>query len=741
MTKKTPADIRALATVALLLAASLPASALLDNGVDPAHLGKGDWIWEMNLMEANNGLSSVQAVVDFEKAKGMQFLIVKCCDGEVSNYNGGQFNTDLITRCHAAGLKIFGFGYVYGTYYGSGQVAGEIAAAIYEMGIKDSSGVPMDGFLIDAEIEYNGQSASAITYCQGIRAQYPTRCLMHSPYPVPSYNESFPYIEFGRYCDAVFLQDYWYDQFASSGGMTPAAMLSLQNSDWIYWQGVWQSEGDGSSVKPLYPIGQGFQGDSPTQIPGSQLTDFYNAVKSANPCATAGGYQGISFWDGQDHMTDMWNAIAAMTFVTPPAITNQPVSLTNCQGSSATFSVTATGTLLSYQWQKNGGNISGATTSALTLSGVTTNNNGTYAVQISNSCGTTTNSAAATLVVSVPPVISFPPQSTNVCQGGSASFSVTASGTPLNYQWQFNGTNLSATLSSYTLSNLHTNKTGSYSVVVSNACGVVTSAVAVLTVPLPPCITTQPGSQVASLGANVSFCVTACAGTFPSYQWQFNGNALSGASSCYTIGNVHANKAGAYTTVLTNGCGVLTSSVAWLTLVAPLVSQTATQGAGVTFTVTNYGADPTLVWQWQQNGTNLSDGGRVSGSATTNLSLSNLSTNDAGSYTVMVSNSAASFTSAGASLTVVATAAAPSGPARFTAVSLLPNQTVQLTATGTVNAVYYIDVMTNVVSPQWMAATNWTQLASVTNTSGTFQYTDPAVTNGGRRFYRMRLSN
>ncbi len=171
----------------------------------------------------------------------------------------------------------------------------------------------MDGLMIDAEVQYNGESSDAITYCEGIRAVYPNRCLAHSPYPIPSYNTSFPYIEFGRYCNVVMPQDYWYDQFSGSGGVTPQYMADLMNSDWIYWQGVWQGEGDGSSVKPLAPIGQGFQGYSPVPIPGSQLTAFLNELKGENPCATAGGYQGISFWVCDEHTSDEWAAIGAMS--------------------------------------------------------------------------------------------------------------------------------------------------------------------------------------------------------------------------------------------------------------------------------------------------------------------------------------------------------------------------------------------------------------------------------------------
>ncbi|HZQ47400.1 MAG TPA: hypothetical protein VFC07_10340, partial [Verrucomicrobiae bacterium] len=184
------------------------------------------------------------------------------------------------------------------------------------------------------------------------------RCLSHSPYPVPSYNTSFPYIEFGRYCDVVMPQDYWYDQFASSGGKTPQAMADLMNSDWNYWQGVWQGEGDGSSVKPLAPIGQGFQGASPVPIPGSQLTAFLNELNIENPPATAGGYKGISFWVCDQHTSDEWAAIGAMSIGSINSHIN-PCTARTSDGRLEVFAVGHSGFLYHNYQTSPGGSWSG----------------------------------------------------------------------------------------------------------------------------------------------------------------------------------------------------------------------------------------------------------------------------------------------------------------------------------------------------------------------------------------------
>jgi hypothetical protein len=184
-----------------------------------------------------------------------------------------------------------------------------------------------------------------------------------------------------------------------------------------------------------------------------------------------------------------------------PAITTQPSSQTVNQGANASFSVVATGTApLSYQWQTNnvnvgnGGIVSGATTSTLTLTGVNPSWALNYRVIVSNAAGSVTSSPAATLTVNVPPSITTQPSSQSVYLGQNASFSVVASGTaPLTYQWKANSgtgyTNVvnggpisGATSSTLTITGVTTNWALAYEVVVANSVGSVTSSPATLTI-------------------------------------------------------------------------------------------------------------------------------------------------------------------------------------------------------------------------------------------------------------------
>ena len=177
------------------------------------------------------------------------------------------------------------------------------------------------------------------------------------------------------------------------------------------------------------------------------------------------------------------------TAAVAPTITAQPVSQTVTAGQTASFTVVATGTApLSYQWQKSGVNIAGATAASYTTPATTTSDNGaSFAVVVSNTAGTVTSGAAALTVnaAAVAPTITMQPASQAVTAGQTASFTVVATGTaPLNYQWQKSGVNIAgATAASYTTPATTTSDNGAtFRVVVSNTAGTVTSAAGTLTV-------------------------------------------------------------------------------------------------------------------------------------------------------------------------------------------------------------------------------------------------------------------
>jgi len=170
-----------------------------------------------------------------------------------------------------------------------------------------------------------------------------------------------------------------------------------------------------------------------------------------------------------------------------PHITVQPVNQTVTAGQSTSFSVSAMGGI-SYQWQKNGAAINGATNSSYSTPATTVSDSGSeFTVTVSNNVGLVTSNPALLTVNATmsAPVITIQPTSQTVTVPNSAVFSAAATGTaPMSYQWMRNGLSISgASGSTYMTSATSTSDNGAaFSVVISNGAGSATSAAAILTV-------------------------------------------------------------------------------------------------------------------------------------------------------------------------------------------------------------------------------------------------------------------
>src|SRR5437667_8131879 len=107
---------------------------------------------------------------------------------------------------------------------------------------------------------------------------------------------------------------------------------------------------------------------------------------------------------------------ATLTMNQNVSVSSAPVSVTNCPSTTASFSVSATGTGLSYQWYKAGSALSGQTSSSLTLNNVSASDAATYSVVVSGACGNPlTNSASLTINQNV--AVSSAPASLTNCPG------------------------------------------------------------------------------------------------------------------------------------------------------------------------------------------------------------------------------------------------------------------------------------------------------------------------------------
>jgi hypothetical protein len=312
-------------------------------------------------------------------------------------------------------------------------------------------------------------------------------------------------------------------------------------------------------------------------------------------------------------------------------ITTQVISQVVCEGSSASFSVAASGSGLTYQWQlsTDGGlnftNISGANASTYTVNNVTPAMNGqVFLVVVSSACSVGgINSLGAELSVLNAAAITTQPNSQTSCANSNVTFVGGGTGNNATYQWQvstdggttytdINGeTNSSLTLASITTS-LNNNK---YRLVVTSVgCNAATSNAATLLVSTPVSIGTQPSNASGCVGSDLTISVIA-SGTTIAYQWQvstdggttFNNISGATAATLSLTGVTAALNNNQYRVIITEAnCGSITSAISTIAVYAiPLVSINATPSnivyPGETVTLTAVANPSSSIFNWYNN--------------------------------------------------------------------------------------------------------------------------------------------
>jgi uncharacterized repeat protein (TIGR03803 family) len=187
-----------------------------------------------------------------------------------------------------------------------------------------------------------------------------------------------------------------------------------------------------------------------------------------------------------------------------------------------------------------------------------------------------------------------------------------------------------------------------------------------LAVVTPPIITSQPTNQAVLVGMAASFSVSTGTNALLFYQWQVNGTNLAdgvkiagSVTSTLTVSNCTSANVGSYSVIVSNAAGVTVSSNALLTLVPspPVIvqqptNQTVLPGQSAMFNVAAVGDTP-YIYHWQSNGTNLANSLKYAGVTTSSFAVSNVSSADAGTYSVVISNSLGFTNSTGAMLSVI----------------------------------------------------------------------------------------
>ncbi len=262
--------------------------------------------------------------------------------------------------------------------------------------------------------------------------------------------------------------------------------------------GIQRDDWNGSSYSLSYTLGTGASstvGASCLTVDFSANATWGTGVTGAIIYATTAGASGNSLIK----IVDTGSGSTATTLETanvnqilrgvrfgpvdvPVSIVNPVQAVTTYTGQSTDLTVGASGDApLSYQWQFDGTNIAGATTSSLLLTGLQGSNSGTYSVIVSDPISTNSSSAVVS-VTAGPPQLLVPSQNRVETVGDHLAFSATVTGTaPITYQWKSNGVVVAgATASAFGLTNIVLANSGTYSVTYANQFGTNTASATLL---------------------------------------------------------------------------------------------------------------------------------------------------------------------------------------------------------------------------------------------------------------------
>ncbi len=403
-----------------------------------------------------------------------------------------------------------------------------------------------------------------------------------------------------------------------------------------------------------------------------------------------------------------------------PEITSQPTPATQTvsEGGAVVYEVVASGAPApTYQWKKDGVSIGGETSSVLVLSSLTTSDSGSYTCEVTVSGeGTLSTTGVTLLVIQNLPIFTVQPVSDVVAPAGSVTFSAQTDLAVLSFTWKKAGVAINAAdpdvtvtsdvgagTTSLQIENLSSGDAGAYTVSATNASGVTTSDIAVLSVSTEaPSISAQPSSQVAISGATVQFIVTADSAPAPTYQWYKDtiGNPLADAgdfsgvtTNTLSIANAEAADEASYFVRVTNPSTTEFIDSEYVVLgieVAPVItvqptSQQVDEFDNATYSVTATGTN--LQYQWYQDPAGANT--LLVGANSSTLIIYGAETSDTGkTYRCIVQNGIGSVNSDTVGLTVSSpvqiTSNLPSAKAETEAETL----TLTISATGTSPLVY-----------------------------------------------------
>ncbi len=429
------------------------------------------------------------------------------------------------------------------------------------------------------------------------------------------------------FTDSLGTGTYAYNATFSYSTNLPTDIVGTYNALCMFWwNGQWNSLNTSHAGAPTYGIGTlGLANETTATLGGSEFT--------GRVCSCA-----------------------------PPVIPpDEPVAVkATCSPMSTSFNISGTTGADSYQWQTSqdgnawnpitnagGGSnptYSGFTSSQLNISNATQTGNQYRCLAINCFGSNQIPSNAVTLEVNTKPVISFITESKVKCSRDSVKFKVTPTGTtPYSYLWT--GPNISAnnTNFSYTIGIISKQDTGKFFSKVSNMCGSSTAST-LLALSNPPSILDTIQNEAACTGTKISFTYKT-SGTYLKYQWTKNGSSITGGyNAIYTINSLKTSDAGTYSCVVSNICNTKTSKPFTLTVkqlggISDLpLTLTKNPGDNVQFSPTITGTSP-FSYKWGKHNT------LINGATLPSLTKSITDCNDAGVYTIIISNTCGTSTS------------------------------------------------------------------------------------------------
>jgi len=237
--------------------------------------GKGLYIWKVNNVEGGDPATIARRA----SQAGLSHVLIKVADGSRA-YNPGLV-APIVPLLKDIGIQVWGWQYVYGnSYFAEADIA---AQRVKELAL--------DGFVVNAEIEYKNKPAPARAYMESLRSRLTGIPIALSSFRYPYYHRDFPWSEFLSFCDINMPQVYWLM------ATNPAEQLdrSLAEFETIF------------PVLPIIPTGAAYTEYGWRARP-AEITEFLQRVRQKSLSA-------VNFWSwdyaGSAEGADLWRAIAA----------------------------------------------------------------------------------------------------------------------------------------------------------------------------------------------------------------------------------------------------------------------------------------------------------------------------------------------------------------------------------------------------------------------------------------------